>query len=324
MGDDSKIDKLYIYIMYSSKIDAYKIGESRNVSRRLKEIQRGSSHGDSSVVLIDKFEVDNKLLIHRKKNNVDSLFYPTHNKQHHFKDNKWSEWFDISEDEARRAIIFGFKTLKAESEYFRSSRLKKRVNKRINYAISIAIHKKRRHSEIISLLEFINKCIKRCSELSIPIETKIDYIRVLTVYNRLYIDNKALFDIFITRDMFLKGVLLTAKMYKSKLYFKAPSKLDIFYIKEYHALIMRDISYIKSKIKSVELINDRYSSRKAILPLSSRLAWESSQFADAVRENSHLLSLEHYYSYNDRKHNDDLYFLSLVHRFKDFRISGCR
>jgi len=134
--------------------------------------------------------------------------------------------------------------------------------------------------------------------------------------SNIYITHNNIFTSFIDKDMFLRGVFYAAEKYES-LYKK---KSIIPYAKKYHEMIMKNKPYIESEIQKVRINIDSYSSRKPTLVFASDLIWESQKFQNIIRANSHLLSLQYYYSYNIFKHNDDLYFLKLADRFKHFTI----
>ncbi|SFV71553.1 hypothetical protein MNB_SV-13-1267 [hydrothermal vent metagenome] len=320
-------NQLYVYIFYSSKLKAYKIGESIDVERRLKEVRRGSAGGDSTTVYIDSFKIDEKLLIHRAKRGVDLIF-------HHFggyterikntESDNWfyTEWFKITEKEAREAITKGFDKLKKDSELYQKKKLCAKVNRRFN----LYINRRNKKSSFLNKVVFLNKCLDRCEVLGIDIDIEIKentLNNIFSVQKTIFIRNVSLFEKLLTKDEMYKGVLIASDRYNYSFkryhyyHYSSKDKIDIAL---YHNFIMENKEDIINRIKSIRLINDRYSTREAILTLSSRLKWEAEQFAQAVRENYHLLSLEHYYSYNLNKHDDEFYFLSLRKRFDKFDI----
>jgi len=313
---------LYIYIMYSKKINAYKIGESVAPERRLKEIQKGSAYGDSSTILVDKFPVDEKLLVHRAKRCVDEVFHLGINKRHKFPNAHYSEWFDISKEEAYLAIKKGFEKLKRDSDTFRYQKLKTKINRRFNYALNKVMKNKTKKEKVLRTFNLLNRAIDKCKTLEINLKIDVEdksIEKFFKNHNRLYIDNLEVFNLIITTDIFLKGVLFVAEKYElSKFRF---GKNSLLYAKKYHNLIMGKREYILNKIKNIRLVNDRYSTREPILRISSVLSWECLQFEQEVRDNSHLLSLEYYILYNLPKQNEDTYFYSLKNRYKNFSIS---
>ena len=311
---------LYIYIMYSSKTKAYKIGETRNLEKRLKDIRRGGTHGDSSVILVDSFPVDDRLLIGRAKIQVDHHFHS--GKPYYFSDGKNHEWFDVSLEEAREAVKRGFERLEKDASLFRKKRLNKKVNRRLLRLCHIALSS--RKTKCLTLLQFSLRCFNRTKELDIEIKLSISdklLKRVFTTHNRLYIDHTDLFTPFISTDKFLRGVFLTSQHYRDKDSKGKLSRRDLEYMREYHKLILDSRDYVLSALNDVVIYESRSIWRDPILRLSSRLMFESHTFALCVRRNSYLITIEFYFMYNERIHNEKKYFLRLEDMASKFNIS---
>jgi len=198
---------LYIYIMYSKKINAYKIGESVAPERRLKEIQKGSAYGDSSTILVDKFPVDEKLLVHRAKTNVDSVFHLGINKRHKFPNAHYSEWFDISKEEAFLAIEKGFEKLKNEASDFRQKQFKDRWGRRYSRMLERTIQLKS-FADFSTSMVFLQKIYNKLKgNIEIKVSDKSLY-RLSTYHFKSYVSYKTFFDLLLGEITFYRALFL--------------------------------------------------------------------------------------------------------------------
>lgn len=78
---------MFVYLIRSSENSYYKIGSTKDINKRIKQLQTGNA---DKIYLIDKYESDNAFKIERALHNFFSY------------KNKMNEWFEFGiEDEIK-------------------------------------------------------------------------------------------------------------------------------------------------------------------------------------------------------------------------------
>lgn len=78
---------MFVYLIRLSENSTYKIGVTKNINKRIKQLQTGNAE---EIYLVDKYQSDNAYKIEKALHNFFNY------------NNKLNEWFDLSiEDEIR-------------------------------------------------------------------------------------------------------------------------------------------------------------------------------------------------------------------------------